>query len=142
MIIKNDIADLLALLFGKRIVAAGGDAIEGIAATLCAIFPIVLRQLIDGLSYLLDTFVIVIDDLVKELVGGIFVGCFFGGLCIGSFVKCISYVIAKTLANVRKATRWTRFTILLLIDLASLYGVAEPIEEVGCNRIKRFRCRD
>ena len=109
---------------------------------LRTILPIALRQLIDGLSYLLGTFVIVIDDLVKELVSGIFVGCSFGSLCIGSFVKCIGYVIAKTLANVRKATRWTRFAILCALTWLPFYGVAEPIEEVGCNRIKCFRCRD
>lgn len=101
MIFKNDIADLLALLFGKRIVAAGSDAIEGIAATLRTILPIALRQLIDGLSYLLGTFVIVIDDLVKELVGGIFVGCSFGSLCVGSFLERIGDVIAKAFANLR-----------------------------------------
>lgn len=101
MIFKNDIADLLALLFGKRIVAAGSDAIEGIAAMLRTILPIALRQLIDGLSYLLGTFVIVIDDLVKELVGGIFVGRSFGSLCVGSFLERIGDVITKAFANLR-----------------------------------------
>ncbi len=91
----------MALLFGKRIVTAGSDAIEGIAAMLRTLLPIALRQLIDGLSYLLGTFVIVIDDLVKELVGGIFVGCSFGGLCVGSFLERIGDVITKAFANLR-----------------------------------------
>lgn len=91
----------MALLFGKRIVAAGGDAIEGIAAMLCTVLPIALRQLVNGLSYLLGTFVIVIDDLVKELVGGIFVGCSFGSPCVGSFLERIGDVITKAFANLR-----------------------------------------
>lgn len=89
----------MALLFGKRIVAAGSDAIEGIAAMLRTVLPIALRQLIDGLSYLLGTFVVVIDDLVKELVGGIFVGCSFGSLRVRSFLECIGDVITKAFAN-------------------------------------------